>query len=140
MWTPRHRWSLGRTLDPPGAHSATRLRSALTTLFMLTGGNPRILNPRTLTEVIDDALAFEGRIRDARARAVRPVDAPPVTRWHERHLLAVTPPLVDLARHCHPGVIPLAKIDERGQQIAVDVTLPRANQIIGMSDDADQPV
>src|SRR5438552_1009620 len=121
IWTPRHRWSLGRTLDPPGAHSATRLSSALSTLFILVSGNSRIVNSRASIEVIDDTLVFEGRIRYARALSVRPIDAPPVTRWHELHSLAVSPPLVDLARHRHPGVLPLAKFDETCQQIAIDV-------------------
>src|SRR5262249_44847908 len=76
--------------------------------------------------------------RDAGSPAIWPTHAPSAIRWHERHALSIAPPGVDLGWQCHPNPVPLAKVGQIRQEFLIDMAFARADQVVGMDDDADQ--
>src|SRR5277367_675068 len=87
-----------------------------------------------------DALSIQGRISDARAITVRPLNLPTIASPNQLHLASSPPPLIDFAGQRHPDFVVCNDLSQIGEQRLIHCARLRGRQIIGMRDETDQSV
>src|SRR5437660_3867738 len=95
---------------------------------------------RASSKLVSHLVVFQHSEREPGTIAFEP-DNLPVTRFLDQtHLTPRSPPTIDFSRERCPNISPFYQNLQIGQQFFIDISSPSLDQIVGMGDEAYQPV
>src|ERR1700733_6490593 len=89
---------------------------------------------------VRNSVAIGNRKRNACPVRFRAFNLPALTFSDQLHLTSSTPPVIEFARECGPDLVSRDYLSEIVQQRFVDFARARVDQVIGVSNEAHQPV
>jgi hypothetical protein len=132
---PYGRWP-SRTISP-------RTRATLGCIWNLLakyGPLSSTWTNRSFVSCVNDTIAGQGGVRDAGALTFGTLNSPSRFVLDKFHLTARSPPPIQLARHGFPDALAVDSLPKVGKQGFINAATTPVNQIIGMSNEAHEPI